>query len=124
MRPSGFLLYEHRHEPMLTRRQFLRRLIRHGWFAAIIVGISLLAGTFGYMAFVPLAPIDALLNAAMLLGGMGPVGAIEGTAGKLFATVFALYAGLVFVAVTGILLAPVFHRVLHHFHAESTTPRG
>lgn len=124
MRPSGFLVYEHRHEPMLTRRQFVRRLVRHGWFAAIIVGISLLIGTLGYMGFAHLSAIDALLNAAMLLGGMGPVGAIGGTAGKLFATVFALYAGLVFVAVTGIVLAPVFHRVLHHFHAESTTPRA
>lgn len=124
MRPSGFFLYEHRHEPLLTRRQFVRRLVRHGGFAAIIVGVSLLAGTFGYMGFAHLAPIDALLNAAMLLGGMGPVGAIEGTAGKLFATAFALYAGLVFVAVTGILFAPVFHRVLHHFHAESASPGG
>jgi hypothetical protein len=124
VRPSGFLRYEHRHEPVLTRRQFLRRLARHGGLAAIVVGISLLIGMFGYMGFAHLAPIDALLNAAMLLGGMGPVGAIEGTAGKLFATVFALYAGLVFVAVTGILLAPVFHRVLHRFHAESSAPRG
>lgn len=125
MRPSGFLLYEHRHEPMLTRRQFVRRLVRHGGFAALIVGASLLIGTLGYMGFAHLAPIDALLNAAMLLGGMGPVGDIGGTAGKLFATVFALYAGLVFVAVTGILLAPVFHRVLHRFHAESDAhPRG
>jgi hypothetical protein len=124
MRPSGLLLYEHRHEPVLTRRQFVRRLVRHGGFAAIIVGVSLLAGTLGYMGFAHLAPIDALLNAAMLLGGMGPVGAIDGTAGKLFATAFALYAGLMFVAVTGILLAPVFHRVLHHFHAESAAPRG
>jgi hypothetical protein len=123
VRPSGFLLYEHRHEPVLTRRQFVRRLVRHGGFAALIVGVSLLIGTLGYIAFAHLAPIDALLNAAMQLGGMGPVGSTGGTAGKLFATVFALYAGLVFVAVTGILLAPVFHRVLHRFHAESAAPR-
>ena len=124
MRPSGLLLYEHRHEPVLTRRQFVRRLVRHGGFAALIVAFSLVVGTLGYMFFAGLAPIDALLNAAMLLGGMGPVGAIGGTAGKLFATVFALYAGLVFVAVTGILFAPVFHRVLHHFHAESDARNG
>jgi hypothetical protein len=116
-------MYEPRHHPVLTRRQFLRRMLRHGGFAALIVGASLVLGTAGYMAFAHLALIDALLNSAMLLGGMGPVGAIDGTGGKLFATFFALYAGLVFVAATGILLAPVFHRLLHRFHAESDDQR-
>ena len=98
-------------------------MLRHGGFAALVVGVSLGLGTAGYMAFANLEFVDALLNSAMLLGGMGPVGAIESTGGKLFATFFALYAGLVFVAVTGILLVPVFHRLLHRFHAESDEHR-
>ena len=111
--------YEHRLQKPISRVRFLRRLMAHGGYAALLVGASLLLGTAGYIAFAHLAPLDALLNAAMLLGGMGPVGAVEGTAGKLFATVFALYAGLVFVLVAGIMFVPVFHRVLHRFHWES-----
>jgi hypothetical protein len=116
-------MYEPRHHPMLTRRQFARRMLRHGGLAGLLVGVSVGIGTAGYMKFAHLAFIDALLNSAMLLGGMGPVGAIESTGGKLFATIFALYAGLVFVVATGILLAPVFHRLLHRFHAESDEHR-
>ena len=112
-------MYENRRQSPLTSRQFARRLLRHGGYAAIIVAVSLVIGMAGYMVFAHQAPIDAFLNSAMLLGGMGPVGVIEGNAGKLFAAVFALYAGLAFVAVAGILLAPVFHRVLHHFHADA-----
>jgi hypothetical protein len=86
--------------------------------AALLVGFSLGLGTAGYMLFGRLPWIDAFLNASMLLGGMGPVGEIRGTPAKLFAALFALYSGLVFLVVAGLLLAPVFHRVLHHFHFE------
>ena len=111
--------YEHRSERPISFAQFARRMMRHGGYAALVVGVSLVFGTLGYVGFAHQRPLDAFLNSAMLLGGMGPVGPVDGTAGKLFAAFFALYAGLVFVVVAGILLAPVFHRVLHHFHWES-----
>ena len=94
-------------------------MFRHGGYAAALIGASLVIGTMGYHALAGQHWIDALLNAAMLLGGMGPVGGVESVSGKLFATGFALYAGLVFVVVTGLLLLPVFHRVLHYFHWEA-----
>jgi hypothetical protein len=111
--------YEHRLERPLSVAQFTRRMMRHGGYAAFVIGVSLVVGTWGYIGFAHLRPLDAFLNSAMLLGGMGPVGPVEGTAGKLFAAFFALYAGLIFLVVAGILLAPVFHRVLHHFHWDS-----
>jgi hypothetical protein len=108
--------YEGRHDRPISRAMFLRRMMRHGGYAAMLVAVSLVIGVLGYMAFAHLPLVDALLNSAMLLGGMGPVGTIEGTGAKLFAAGFALYSGLVFLLVAGILLAPVFHRVLHFFH--------
>ena len=108
--------FERVHERPISRALFVRRMMRHGGYATILVFASLVLGVLGYTTFGHLSVIDALLNSAMLLGGMGPVGPIEGTGAKLWATSFALYAGLVFLLVAGILLAPVFHRVLHFFH--------
>jgi hypothetical protein len=116
--------YEGRHDRPISRALFVRRMMRHGGFAAILVAFSLVIGVVGYMSFAHLTPVDALLNSAMLLGGMGPVGAIEGTSAKLFAAGFALYSGLVFLLVAGILLAPVFHRVLHFFHWKAEGGRS
>jgi hypothetical protein len=84
----------------------------------VLIALSMLAGTWGFWALGGQAPIDALLNAAMLLGGMGPIGDIRSTAGKLFAAAFALYAGLAFLGMATLLFAPVFHRALHKFHLE------
>lgn len=108
--------YEGRHDRPISRALFLRRMMRHGGYAAMLVAFSLVLGVVGYMEFGHFSLVDAILNSAMLLGGMGPVGAIEGTSAKLFAAAFALYSGLIFLLVAGILLAPVFHRVLHFFH--------
>jgi ABC-type branched-subunit amino acid transport system permease subunit len=116
-------MYEHRRQRPVTARQFMLRVLRHGMYAALVIGISLVIGTAGYIVFAHQAPIDAFLNAAMLLGGMGPVGPVNGSSGKLFAAFFALYAGLVFVAVAGLLLAPVFHRILHRFHADADSSK-
>ena len=80
---------------------------------------SLLIGMAGYAHYERLAWRDAFLNAAMLLGGMGPVASPQTAGGKLFAGLYALYAGLVFLVATGIVLAPVVHRLLHKFHWEA-----
>ena len=91
----------------------------HLGVAAGLVAVSLLAGMWGYEHYEHLAWRDAFLNTAMLLGGMGPVDAPHSNGGKLFAGVFALYAGGVFLIVAGLFLAPVIHRIMHRFHWES-----
>lgn len=109
-------MYEHRHEPLLSRVAFLRRVARHAGAAGGVVLGSLGVGVLGYHLLAGLSWIDALVNAAMLLGGMGPVDGLHTMAAKLFAAFYALYSGLVFLIVAGLLFAPVFHRLLHHFH--------
>ena len=119
-------MYEKHHQPMLPRAKFLLRLLGHALVALIIVGGSLLFGVWGFMTFCGMTPIDALLNATMLLGGMGPVGnlAAAEVPGKLFASFYALYAGLVFLILAGVLLAPLLHRFLHRFHLEMVDEDG
>jgi hypothetical protein len=114
----SILRYESPHQRPVSRALFLKRLMRHGGYALLVMGGSLAMGVAGYMGIAHMSLVDALLNAAMLLGGMGPVGNLDGTGAKLFATAFALYSGVIFLVVAGILLVPVFHRVLHHFHWE------
>lgn len=111
-------MYEHRSEPVLSRPAFARRIAQHGGVAGLITLVSLLVGTVGYHLLAAQAWIDSFLNSAMLLGGMGPVGEIGPPAGKLFAAFYALYAGFVFIVVAGLLIAPLFHRILHRFHLE------
>jgi hypothetical protein len=112
-------MYEHRKQKLIPRDAFVKRMARHGVWAMLMVAGSLVMGTLGFHALSGQPWIDALLNSAMLLGGMGPVGDLGQTAGKLFASFYALYAGLLFLVVAGLLLAPVFHRMIHHFHLDS-----
>jgi hypothetical protein len=111
-------MYEHRSQPLIPRRAFLQRVARHALTACLIIAGSLLAGILGYRLTEDLTWIDAFLNAAMILGGMGPVNTLHNTAGKLFAACYALYAGVVFILTTGILGAPFVHRLLHRIHLE------
>ena len=110
------LLYEPRSAAPITRRRFARRMANHVALVAGFVSVSLLIGMAGYAYFEHLAWRDAFLNAAMLLGGMGPVEAPQSSGGKLFAGLYAMYAGLVFIVGAAILIAPVYHRMLHKFH--------
>jgi hypothetical protein len=116
-------MFEHRSEQLLPRWAFHRRMARHGSYAFALLAGSLLVGTVGFQVFAGQLLPDAFLNAAMLLGGMGPVGEIHSTPGKLFAAFFALYAGLVFLAMGAILFAPLVHRFLHGFHLEEAQQR-
>ena len=109
-------MYERRHERLLTRRQFLLRLLRHFWLALGLVLASLAVGMLGYHTFEGLSWLDAFLNAAMILGGMGPVAPLQTTGGKLFAGLYALYSGMLLLVAVSILLLPVLHRLLHTFH--------
>jgi hypothetical protein len=110
------MVYEGKHQRPVSRREFAQRLARHVAAAFALLAVSLGGGMFGYMALEGLSPVDAFLNAAMLLGGMGPVDAPRTTAGKVFAGCYALYAGLVFLISAALVFTPVLHRVLHHFH--------
>ena len=110
------MLYEAKAQRPLPRGRFARRLGLHLAVAVGVLGGSLAIGMLGYAEFESLPWLDAFLNAAMLLGGMGPVDLPKTAAGKLFAGCYALYAGLVFIVTAALLLSPVLHRVLHRFH--------
>ena len=104
--------------PLLPRRVFMRRMAGHALFALAFVAGSLGIGVAGYHWIEGMPFVDSLLNASMLLGGMGPVGELHTVAGKLFASAYALFAGIGFLVVAGVLFAPVIHRFLHRFHLE------
>jgi Na+/glutamate symporter len=108
--------YEHRSEPLLPRKQFYRRLWRHSALTAAVALASLAVGVLGYHVTGDLPWIDALLNASMILGGMGPVDDMHSNAGKLFASGYALYSAFVVLISAGILVAPVAHRIMHRMH--------
>ncbi|MBA3870541.1 MAG: hypothetical protein H0X30_15470 [Anaerolineae bacterium] len=112
-------MFEHRRQQLLPRRAFLFRLGRFAGAAFLLVGISWLIGILGYRALEGMSWIDATLNAAMILGGMGPVAPLQTNAGKLFASFYALFSGIVFLVSVGVLIAPILHRFLHQFHLEA-----
>lgn len=117
------MIYEGKKHPPIPLRRFVRRMATHSAAAAGIVLVSLVVGIGGYMHYESLAWREAFLNTAMLLGGMGPVDMPQTDGGKVFAGLYALYAGFVVLFVVGIMMAPVIHRFLHHFHwsDEDTT---
>ena len=116
-------MFEHRSQPLLDRRAFLRRLGSTTLVALALIAGSLLLGMLGYHVFERLSWIDSFLNASMLLGGMGPIEQPQTYAGKLFAGSYALYCGLAVIAVAAILLSPIVHRLLHSFHVEGPHPK-
>lgn len=109
-------MFERHHEPVIPHQQFLRRVLGSVVLAFGVVCASLGLGVLGYHFIAGLPWVDAFLNASMILGGMGPVDAIVGTAAKLFAGCYALFSGIVFLTTAAILFAPLVHRLLHHFH--------
>jgi hypothetical protein len=111
-------MYEPKSHPPLPRALFIRRVQFHAAAALALLLLSLVLGIAGYAYFEQLPWLDAFLNAAMLLGGMGPVDPPQTDGGKLFAGLYALYAGLVFLVVAGLVIAPVVHRAMHKFHWE------
>jgi hypothetical protein len=116
-------VYESKHKPPASPRVFRQRMARHVSFVLLLLGLSTAIGMWGYEHFEHLAWRDAFLNTSMLLGGMGPVDPLRTDGGKLFAGVFALYAGVVFLFSAGLLIAPIAHRILHKFHWESGKSR-
>lgn len=115
----GYVMYESGKQAPLARPEFAKRLLGHAAFALGLIAVSLAIGMLGYMGLENLTWIDAFLNSAMLLGGMGPVNVPQTAAGKLFAGFYALYAGLAFIVTAGVMFAPVLHRLMHRFHWDS-----
>jgi hypothetical protein len=113
---EGESMYESKNQSPIAHAKFVRRLFIHLGLACGLLLVSLGAGMVGYVALEHLSWMDAFLNAAMLLGGMGPVNPPQTDAGKLFAGCYALYAGLVFIVTAALLFTPVLHRLMHHFH--------
>jgi hypothetical protein len=121
MAPIGrnpMLDLEHRQQPLSSRSAFLRR-----WAFFILIGLGLIAGSLvigmvGYHFLERMSWIDSYLNAAMLLGGMGPVGELHHPAAKIFAGLYAMFSGLVLLVSVGVMVTPLFHRFLHRFHLD------
>lgn len=112
------MIYEHYRQPLISRTAFFLRILLHVAIALGIVIVSLAIGIIGYHVFEGLSLIDATVNASMILGGMGPVNQLNTNAGKLFASFYALFSGIVFLVAVAVILAPVVHRILHRFHFE------
>ena len=109
-------MYESKTQPPLTRIRVAQRVLLHATIALVLLVLSLLAGMAGYAHFEHLSSLDAFLNSAMPMGGMGPVDPPKTDGGKLFAGLYALYAGLVFLIAAGVIFTPLIHRMLHKFH--------
>jgi len=111
-------MYERRSQPLLSRARWYMRLLRSMRLALTVVGLSLAAGIIGYHFIGGLSWIDSLLESAMILGGEGPIAPMQNDAVKIFASIYALFSGFVLLAAAGIIVAPVLHRLMHHFHQE------
>ncbi len=111
-------MYEHRGKALLPKKLYYKRILKHFLIASLIVFISLGVGILGYHIFEGYNFVDSLLNASMILGGMGPVNEVKTDAGKIFASFYALFSGIVFLVIAGVIFAPIFHRFLHRFHMD------
>jgi len=115
--------FEHRDRPLAPSHVFRRRLLGSAGLAGMVLGASLAVGVAGYHWLGGLPWLDALVNASMILGGMGPVDPIRSSAGKWFASAYALYSGVALLTSVGIVFAPAVHRLLHAFHVEAPHDR-
>jgi hypothetical protein len=109
-------MFEHRSERLASQSVFVRRMLRYALVTAGIILFSLGIGMIGYHYLESLSWIDSLLNASMILGGMGPVNTLQTNVGKVFASLYALYSGIILLASVGVLATPIFHRFMHRFH--------
>jgi hypothetical protein len=115
-------MFEHKSKPLLPKSAFALRMLRSVTLALCIIGLSLGLGVCGYHFSANLSWLDSLLNASMILTGMGPVNELHTTLAKVFASFYALFSGVIFITSVAVLLAPVFHRFLHRFHLETDEP--
>ncbi len=113
-------MFEHRHEKVAPLSVFIKRMIGSAGLALGLLLVALSIGICGYHWLAGLDWVDSLLEASMILGGMGPINALANTSAKIFASIYALFSGVVFIALTGLLLTPVVHRLMHKFHLKDS----
>ena len=111
-------MYEPKNKPLLSPKEFARRILRSFFVSVIFLCISLFIGMSGYHWICKLDWVDSLLNASMILTGMGPVNQMTTESAKIFASFYALFSGIAFLSMVGVLIAPVAHRFMHKFHLE------
>lgn len=111
--------FENQSEPVLPFDQFIKRIIRYTFFSFLLLGVSLGIGVAGYHYINDLPWIDALLNASMILTGMGPIDPMKNDAAKLFASFYSIFSGVVFLSTIAVFLSPVLHRFLHKLHVDA-----
>ena len=112
-------MYERKNHPLLSRAKFVRRVAGHALIGLVAIAIALGIGVLGYHLLGHLGWIDSLLNASMILGGMGPVDPLKSSTAKIFASFYALFSGLAFIGIASLMIAPFAHRLLHRFHIEA-----
>ncbi len=117
-RKTGWLSYERRHDQLAPRSVFIKRLIAALAVAVGLILLALMIGIAGYHFIAGFDWIDSLLEASMILGGMGPIKELPGQGAKFFASIYALFSGIIFIGVMGIILSPVVHRIMHKFHVD------
>ncbi len=113
-------MFENKQQPLIPQPRFVRRLTSAVAISGVIAAAALAIGVLGYHYFGDLQWIDALHNASMILGGMGPVAEMKSDAAKLFSSAYALFCGLVFISVIAVTLVPIMHRILHKFHVDES----
>ncbi|MFN7097533.1 MAG: hypothetical protein ACK4PR_08245 [Gammaproteobacteria bacterium] len=112
-------MLENRQQPLLPRSVFILRLARSFAIGLAAIAVALYIGMAGYHYFEGMSWLDAFANAAMILSGMGPLAPVYTTAGKLFAGFYALFSGLSFIFIIGLMFTPVIHRLFHKFHLDN-----
>ena len=118
------LKFEKRHHKLASSQVFSQRLLRHGFVALGTIIAALAIGMAGYMGFEGMEFADAFVNSAMILSGMGPMGELQFDSTKIFAGLYAIVCGLLLFAVAGLMLVPVFHRILHDFHVDDNDKKN
>ncbi len=111
-------MFERKYEKLAPLSIFVRRMAASVMLAGILIAIALSIGVMGYHWIAGFDYVDSFLEASMILGGMGPVNSLSTMGAKIFASVYALFSGLLFIAIMGILLTPITHRMLHKFHID------
>ena len=119
MPSPGITSFERRGQRLLSRHRFADRMLKAIGLWCILAVVGLAIGMAGYASLEGMSLADSYINAAMILSGMGPMGELKTTAGKIFAGSYAIFSGLLLIIATGFVLAPIFHRILHHFHVET-----
>ncbi len=110
--------FEHRKQPLVSKQSFVKRLLFAAVLSAVLLAVWTMVGMIGYHALAGLGWVDAFLNSAMIVGGMGPVDVLNNQSAKVFAGSYAILSGVIFLSVFGLLIGPVFHRFLHRFHLD------